>query len=570
MQSGSEKRNGQKRPRHAGEAAASSPAVALKQKKLKPKKKTDNAGEGNEDQLQKRRRKQEEKRNLPIASSSPTAAQQVKSPVLDQVQAKVPTEECRSALLVIGTYHSVMAGLLYRRRRFGLLFSIKHHVGCINAVTAGGGAKYMASAGTDERVFLFTNKSHSVQKQLKLLKKKQKRQAKRLKKGGEPCENGVEMEETLAFAGPSAETNSGSSAEPLALRLTDLGHVSPPSEVRCMKITSNSQLMLCGCTDGQLITYRTRDWSINSAIPLHEKCISSIALHPGSNNDGGSGAALAITCSAEDHHIVVVDLLRGRLLSKWRYSTSLATAISRYSANKDNGGRDNVASPAAAQTTSDSDEPGRPVKLAKWERHDEPREVHFSPVGSYFAVLSSHALLVYETATMRAVAHYRAPSPLQPHNEMHTFCFMDEQTIMIGDESGNIRCCCGPWQGACVPGIVERRIPHGSEGGNVGVCGTNNSSGDTTGSFAAGSDASQHSGRHPTKHSTRVKALHCAGRTLFSLDAAGVAIAWNVDKRGASSNNSISASGKSSDLMLHYICSANCRGRVTTMDVLRL
>ncbi|ORC83668.1 protein MAK11, partial [Trypanosoma theileri] len=41
---------------------------------------------------------------------------------------------CCGALLVIGTYHSVMAGLVFRRDRLALLFSIKHHDGCINTI----------------------------------------------------------------------------------------------------------------------------------------------------------------------------------------------------------------------------------------------------------------------------------------------------------------------------------------------------------------------------------------------------------------------------------------------------
>ncbi|KEG06808.1 protein MAK11, partial [Trypanosoma grayi] len=102
-------------------------------------------------------------------------------------------EGCRSALLVVGTYHSVMAGLVFRRKKFEMLFSIKHHVGCINSVAVG--ERYMASAGTDERVFLFTNKC-----QQRLTPRER---------------------EKLRAAGAS-----------LGVRLADLGHVSPPSEVR--------------------------------------------------------------------------------------------------------------------------------------------------------------------------------------------------------------------------------------------------------------------------------------------------------------------------------------------------
>nr|CCC92556.1 unnamed protein product [Trypanosoma congolense IL3000] len=433
-----------------------------------------------------------------------------------------PAAECRGALLVIGTYHSVMAGLLYRRHRFGLLFSIKHHVGSINAIDAG--AKYMASAGTDERVFLFTNKTHSIQKQQrKQLALMQKKKLKQQMRGNTYSEAAVETSPTRAspHAGDSGKSFESPSLDSVGPRIADLGHVSPPSEVRCMKITSNSQLLLCGCADGQLITYRTRDWSISSAIPLHEKCISSVALHP-------AGAALAVTCSTDDRHVVVVDLLKNRLLSKWRFGTSLATAVSQESGNDGDG--------HTTEGEGRYEGNNAPLKRAKWERHDEPRQVKFSPSGCYFAVLSAHALLIYETATMRAVAHYSAPSPLQPQEEMHVLCFMSDGEIIIGDESGAIRRCLGPWRGVCRPEVMASRVPsgEGDSGAPHGV---------------------RQSRRHPTSHATRVKALHGAGGTLFSLDAAGVAIAWSTE-------------GSSAEL--HYICSANCQGRVTTMDVMEL
>ncbi|ORC86794.1 protein MAK11, partial [Trypanosoma theileri] len=92
-----------------------------------------------------------------ISTNSMNSSSTVKS-ISTAAAAGRRTLGCCGALLVIGTYHSVMAGLVFRRDRLALLFSIKHHDGCINTIAVGD--KYIASAGTDERVFLFTNKNH--------------------------------------------------------------------------------------------------------------------------------------------------------------------------------------------------------------------------------------------------------------------------------------------------------------------------------------------------------------------------------------------------------------------------
>ncbi|RNF15656.1 uncharacterized protein Tco025E_05463 [Trypanosoma conorhini] len=389
---------------------------------------------------------------------------------------------CRGALLVIGTYHSVMAGLVYRRGKFGMLFSVKHHEGCVSSVAVGD--KYMASAGTDERVFLFTNKH---QRSLSATERQR-----------------------LRAAGESA-----------GVRLADLGHVSPPSEVRCLLFIADSQHLLCGCADGQLVMYRTRDWTVGRSLPLHEKSVTGIAAHPGS--DG----ALAVTIGA-DRHVAVVDLAKGRLLSKWRYNTALAEAPS--------------ARPRGAAGEADGSE-GQPcAKRAKLERRDCPHTVKFSPSGRYFTILSSHAFAVHETATMGLVARYRAASP-QPCEELHVFAFVDDDTMIFGNESGAMLACRGPWGSEdarpreCSLSPVAARLPAAPE----------QPVGDT-----------KKPQRHPTHHATRLKALYYAERTVFSMDAAGTVIAWLVgDLHDAA-------------LTLTYVCSANCQGRVTTMDVLLL
>ncbi|KAF8294048.1 hypothetical protein TcYC6_0105290 [Trypanosoma cruzi] len=409
-------------------------------------------------------------------------------------KAQVPLEKTvsaaetrgHSALLVIGTYHSVMAGLVYRRNKFGMLVSVKHHEGCINSVAVG--ERYMATSGTDERVFLFTNKN---QKSLT----------------------------------PTERLRLRAAGESLSVRLADLGHISPPSEVRCLLFIANSQQLLCGCTDGQLLMYRTRDWSVSLSLPLHEKGVVGVATHPGS--DG----VLAVTIGA-DRHVAVIDLARGRLLSKWRYNASLeGTEVKKRQEGEEEEEKD------------DDKKDGTPrVKRVKLERRDGPHTVKFSPSGRYFTVMSSHAFAVYETATVGVVAIYRAPSP-QPREELHVFAFVDDDAMIFGNESGELLACRGPWKsgetqpGECTLYPVATHVPSDSE---------------------QHADDKKKSLRHPTRHTTRLKALYCVERTVFSLDATGTVIAWLVEEVA------------DAVMTLKFNCSANCQGRVTTMDVLLL
>ncbi|RNF00200.1 hypothetical protein TraAM80_07756 [Trypanosoma rangeli] len=420
-------------------------------------------------------------RKSPRLSQTPVAAMASTTPPPPDAAVVV----CRGALLVIGTYHSVMAGLVYRRNKFGMLFSVKHHEGCVSSVAVGD--KYMASAGTDERVFLFTNKQ---QRSLTATERQRLRAA----------------------------------GETIGVRLADLGHVAPPSEVRCLLFVANSQHLLCGCADGQLVMYRTRDWTVSRSLPLHEKSVTSVAAHPGS--DG----TLAVTIGA-DRYVAVVDLARGRMLSKWRYNTSLVEIPSARQGE------------AAEAREGEGGKDGQPcVKRAKLERRDCPHTVKFSPSGKYFTILSSHAFAVHETATMNVVARYRASSP-QPCDELHAVAFLDDATMIFGNESGAMLACRGPWESGdaqprdCSLSPIVVHVPA---------------------EFEKPVDETKKPLRHPTHHATRLKALHYVERTVFSMDAAGTVIAWFV-------GDAVDAT-----LTLTFVCSANCQGRVTTMDVLLL
>lgn len=409
-----------------------------------------------------------------------------------------PQAECCSALLVVGTYHSVMAGLVYRREKFAMLFSIKHHEGCVNSVAIGD--KYMVSSGTDERVFIFTNKNHQ------------------------------------------AATSRAQGR--LSVSLADLGHLLPPSEARCLLLTQHSQHMLCGCADGQLVVYRTRDWSVGLALHLHEKAVAGIAVHP--RSDG----ALAVTIG-EDCRVAVMDLAKGRLLSKWHYCTSLAgeNVSNTYKSVKkksQNGTRNRSSAFSAVDVAhsekeeeEEEEEGQQQSKRVKLEMRDIPRAVKFSPSGKYFTILSGNAFAIYETSRMCLVARYVALSA-QPRDELHVFAFVDDNTIIFGNESGEFMGCCGPWS-------VEDTQPRECTPQRI-----------STQNFSELSQSTADDKRHPKYHTTRLKALHCVEKTVFSLDAAGVVIAWHVE-----SNVGVTMTFK-------YVCSANCQGRVTTMDVLPL
>lgn len=158
-------------------------------------------------------------------------------------------------MLFAGTYHSVLAGLVYRRNtttnehKLLLKFSVKNHIGCVNTVAACG--KFIASAGSDERLFLYTHKEH--------------------------------------FA-----------------TISDLGSLAPASEVRVLRFP-DPHFLVCGCEDGTVAVYKTRTWDCVSVLPVHEKAIIDMAFHP--------SGLVAVTIGA-DRMVALLDMQRGKLLTK--------------------------------------------------------------------------------------------------------------------------------------------------------------------------------------------------------------------------------------------------------------
>lgn len=434
------------------------------------------------------------KRERSTAVASPTASSTTTAPPAAPSSRaptpSLPAHPCQNALLVVSTYHAVMAGLVYKKGKFFIKFSVKRHVGRVNgtAVTA----RYIASSGVDERVFLFTNKA----------------------------------EERLTAATRKKMREAG---EPLAVKLADLGSIAPPAEVTAMVFADGSQHLLCGCADGQLLIYRCRDWTVGVTLTVHEKAVVGLAVHPGSHG------SLAVTVG-EDRAIAVLDLVKGKLLTKWKYNPnpkvkSDEAALPAASAP----------SPAAAQKRSVF----APVR-------EEPVGVLFSPAGTRLAIFSRFSFVVYDAASMQPVCSFQCSSP-QPPDEMHCCVFLSESLLLVGTEAGVLRMhvvdgtgeapshCTAPL--AAVPVVY----PEGVAAAATALLAT---------PVRVETEARQ---KNPLRHVNRVKALQVDGSTVFSIDSSGVVIAWNAS---FATNNKEEA-----PVRLQYVTSANCQGRVTGMEL---
>ncbi|CCW69621.1 unnamed protein product [Phytomonas sp. Hart1] len=414
-------------------------------------------------------------------------------------EAEGPLEDiCRNALLVVGTYHSVMAGLVLRKGAFYITFSVKHHVGCMNGVAVG--YKYVASCGVDERVFLFTNKLH----------------ARERPKGVNP--------------------HGTSSGNALAVRLAELGSLGPPAEVRCVAFTDNSHHLLCGCADGQLRVFRTRDWGLSLGLPVHGKAIVQLALHPKSNG------SLCITIG-EDRSVAVLDLAKHRLMTKWKYTS----ARTRGNPNRE---------------TNDKDVDGinQRRRRTAWDgrQQEEPLSVSFSPMGVYWAVQSRFSVVVYRTATMKMAYVLRLVQP-QPEEELHNLVFVSDDAFLVGNEAGQLL-----YATLTPPSSVAETSSQEQSAADVVLRPVELRYRDEqqTSEAAAVTKEENTLQKHPLRHTVRIKALARVRRTLFSIDSAGVVINWTLDVIRNIANESVVA--------LTYITSANCQGRVTTMGVLAL
>eukprot|EP00331_Platyophrya_macrostoma_P021751 CAMPEP_0176456064 /NCGR_PEP_ID=MMETSP0127-20121128/31046_1 /TAXON_ID=938130 /ORGANISM="Platyophrya macrostoma, Strain WH" /LENGTH=387 /DNA_ID=CAMNT_0017845913 /DNA_START=179 /DNA_END=1342 /DNA_ORIENTATION=+ len=351
-----------------------------------------------------------------------------------------------NALVVLGTYHSVMAGLVLRanQRKMLLKFSVKHHVGCVTRVAVCD--KYLATTGSDERLFLFTAKDRGAQ-------------------------------------------------------ISDLGSLAPASEVTAMAWHGNHFLVV-GCADGTVGVYRSRDWESVLAVEVHEKPIADLALHP--------TGPLAVTV-AMDRQLALIDMSSGRLITRTKLPVGTV-----------------------------------PVKLC------------FSPGnGSHIVLVHTFGVMVFETRTFQMVHTFAVER--QPANELHCGLFVTPEdnvegasqrhTFVVGDESGNLR----------YISIDVSSTPK-EESADQTSTGTQTFSAPLQWTDIPQTilDAQSHikdetKKKYPTVHATRVKALGLRNGWLISADANGCVLVGVVD---TTSN------------LIRYVCSANCQGRITHLDVL--
>ncbi|EPY42912.1 protein MAK11 [Angomonas deanei] len=395
-----------------------------------------------------------------------------------------------NALVTVGTYHGVMAGLVLKKEKFFLKFSVKRHVGCLNEVIING--KYIATCGVDERVFIFTNKAEHKSAAVK----------QKLKKLGEP----------------------------MAVRLADLGSITPPAEITHLLFCGGSAgqegstFLLCGSAEGQLLLYRTRDWSLHNLLSVHEKAVVAMAVHP------TSGGMLVVSV-AQDRSVAVLDLTKGKLLTKWKY-------------NRNPFGVEEEGEKKA----SEEDEEGPKTKRRKLQPfvpNEEPVGVLYSTKGSYLVIFARYSFIVYDGQTMKAVDHFCFDSP-QPNQELYCAAIVRDTSLLLGNEAGQIVSYeLGTTEKSLKPVAVQ--YPPALEEEAQKLRGTP-------------IDVNVETRlKTPLRHTARVKRMAVVDDTLFSVDSNGIVIAWRIV-----------LDEKSFIRALSFITSANCRGRVTSMNVLEL
>lgn len=444
--------------------------------------------------------------------------------------------ECTSALVVLGTYQGLMIGLVLRGGRFYMKFSTKHHVGSLHAVAVT--EKLAASCGSDERLFLFTNK----------------------------------------LAASTAKRRGLGSSAPSGVRMADLGSLAPPSEVVCLSFASASQFLFCGAGDGRVVVYRTRDWTATAAMVVHEQAVTGLAVHPRSQG------AMAITVGA-DRMVAVLDVVKERLITKWKYLSGNSPAKTPDSATRR----------GSQHTKNEGEEEGEDEgwRVPKLLRREVPKGVDFSETGEHFVVYSSHAFEVFCTATMRLVLSFRQAVP-QPDDEIHVIRFLDCEDggvfLLIGDECGRLRTLyvtnnknnSGEEESkAASPKASKKKVrvegksreQEKDEEDSTPPCFTDPAAllpvkveypeavrEEAKALLARPVQPDVESRRkNPLRHVSRIKAMCQEGPlTLFTLDSRGIVVCWR--RRSADAGS----------LVLEYVTSANCQGRATSMASMRL
>lgn len=154
-------------------------------------------------------------------------------------------------IVAAGTYDGVLAGweLSSDKNKFEIVFASPSHIGSIRSVSHQESAQHtLVSCGYDEVI-----KTHNFSK-----------------------------------------------------RQTDTGEVRTPSEYGtpcCSSFAQNHCLV--GFSEGQIVIYKKRDWSVQHVFKGHEGGVSSIAVHP--------SGKMALTGGSKDGKLKLWDLTKGRL-----------------------------------------------------------------------------------------------------------------------------------------------------------------------------------------------------------------------------------------------------------------
>ena len=161
-------------------------------------------------------------------------------------------------IVAAGTYDGVLAGweLSSEKNKFEIVFASPSHIGSVRSVSHQESQHTVVSCGYDEVI-----KTHDFSK-----------------------------------------------------RQTDTGEVRTPSEYGtpcCSSIAQNHCLV--AFSEGQIVIYKKRDWSVQHVLKGHEGGVSSIAVHP--------SGKMALTGGSRDGKLKLWDLTKGRLA----FSTKIAS-----------------------------------------------------------------------------------------------------------------------------------------------------------------------------------------------------------------------------------------------------
>jgi WD40 repeat protein len=330
--------------------------------------------------------------------------QQVQKPISEKPQPQQQQTEDQWLQILIGSYHNAVQGYTFRLSRNAFLekfaaetvnnsaivtpaslllkqpvirFSGNQHTGCVYSVTCNG-SSVVASSGSDERIALCSVKNHG----------------------------------TVA---------------------TDLGSMLPGSTVRILSfVNSGGGHLVCGCDDGSLAIYRTRNWNCEAVLPVHKKSMISFAI----TNNG----ALCITLG-QDRYLAFVDLMRGAIVHRHKFAPAIAKQKQQQQQL-----------PSGEQPKEEVD----PASLSLQQRfgfvNQPPSQVLLSPSGKTVVVVAPYYVAFFDLRTAQLVCTLEQEDP-QPEIEHQAGAFVlvspatatkKVWALVLSTEGGKMLACTEP------------------------------------------------------------------------------------------------------------------------------